>query len=70
MKSKIITLLVGNRTLTFLLEEDAAITESGEVIQASAIAVGKRATIRYVQRSGHKKARSIAIYPVTAPQTF
>jgi len=69
-EAKIMTLLVGNQTLTFLLDEGAAVTESGEMIQPAAIAVGKRATVKYVQRSGHKKARSIAIYPATTPQTF
>lgn len=69
-RGKTITLIVGDQPLTFFLDEGTAVTRSGEVIESSAIKVGARATVRYIQRSGNKKAGSIAVYPPAAVQVF
>lgn len=56
-----VTLTEAKKTVSFSFDEKTHITQAGHTVQASALTIGEKATVRYQERDGKNWATSIHI---------
>lgn len=68
--TKTVTLVDGDKKVTFDFDERTAIVESGHAVPPAAIPQGAAASVRYTQRGGKNWARKIELLNDTPSESY
>src|SRR5438270_2720584 len=68
--TKTVTLVEGDKQVTFDFDERTAIVESGRAVPPAAIPQGAAASVRYTQRGGKNWARKIELLTDTPSEPY
>jgi hypothetical protein len=63
LSAKTLTLMEGQKSLTFNFDDKTLIKQAHQTVQPSAITSGMQATVKYTEKDGKDWATSVVLYP-------